>query len=101
MIRIVFNAGTFYRGAPPRRAGGVWDTAGNRKTEIVRRVKELFSQSESVQLQYAEAVKQVEALTPSVLSKAFRGELVPQDPNDEPAGEMLERMLAHRTSPPK
>ena len=27
----------------------------------------------------------------SILSKAFRGELVPQDPNDESASELLEK----------
>ena len=33
-----------------------------------------------------------ERLTPSVLAKAFRGELVSQDPNDEPASTLLERL---------
>ena len=32
--------------------------------------------------------------TPSLLAKAFRGELVPQDPNDEPAAELLQRLAA-------
>jgi type I restriction enzyme S subunit len=34
----------------------------------------------------------VEKLTQSILAKAFRGELVPQDPNDEPASVLLERI---------
>jgi type I restriction enzyme S subunit len=34
----------------------------------------------------------VEILDSSVLAKAFRGELVPQDPNDEPAALLLERL---------
>jgi type I restriction enzyme, S subunit len=34
----------------------------------------------------------VERLTPSVLAKAFRGELVEQDPDDEPAEKLLERI---------
>lgn len=32
----------------------------------------------------------------SLLAKAFRGELVPQDPNDEPASVLLERIRAER-----
>ncbi len=34
----------------------------------------------------------IEHLTPSLLAKAFRGELVPQDPSDEPACELLDRI---------
>jgi type I restriction enzyme, S subunit len=39
----------------------------------------------------------------SILAKAFRGELVPQDPNDEPAAALVERIRAEReqTSTPK
>ena len=35
---------------------------------------------------------QVDKLTQSILAKAFRGELVPQDPNDEPAEKLLARI---------
>ena len=35
-------------------------------------------------------------LDAAVLAKAFRGELVPQDPTDEPAGVLLERIRAER-----
>jgi len=38
----------------------------------------------------------VDKLTPSILAKAFRGELVPQDPNDEPAEKLLERIREER-----
>jgi type I restriction enzyme S subunit len=34
----------------------------------------------------------VDKLTQSLLAKAFRGELVPQDPNDEPASALLARI---------
>jgi type I restriction enzyme, S subunit len=40
-------------------------------------------------------------LDQSTLAKAFRGELVPQDPNDEPAAKLLERIRAARAAEPK
>jgi type I restriction enzyme, S subunit len=47
--------------------------------------------------------KLLESQDRSILAKAFRGELVPQDPNDEPAAVLLERIRAEReqTSTPK
>jgi len=38
-------------------------------------------------------------LTPSLLAMAFRGELVPQNPADEPAAELLKRLAVNRTAP--
>lgn len=43
-----------------------------------------------------EAMARPEAIERAVLAKAFRGELVPQDPNDEPASVLLERIRASR-----
>lgn len=43
-----------------------------------------------------------EELDRAILATAFRGELVPQDPNDEPAEQMLARLAAStETSPAK
>jgi len=64
--------------------------------EIVRRVESLFALADSVEKQYTEAKKRTDRLTQSLLAKAFRGELVPQDPNDEPASELLKRIQAER-----
>jgi hypothetical protein len=38
----------------------------------------------------------IDQLTQSILAKAFRGELVPQNPNDEPASVLLERIRQER-----
>lgn len=45
---------------------------------------------------YAGLVGSVPSLNQSILAKAFRGELVPQDPNDEPASVLLERIRQER-----
>jgi type I restriction enzyme S subunit len=60
--------------------------------EIVRRVESLFAYADRLEARYTAARAQVEKLTPATLAKAFRGELVPQDPNDEPASVLLERI---------
>lgn len=62
--------------------------------EIVRRVESLFAIADKVQAQYEAARARVDKLTPALLAKAFRGELVPQDPNDEPAEKLLQRLRA-------
>lgn len=40
-------------------------------------------------------------LDQAILAKAFRGELVPQDPNDEPASALLDRIKAERSDQPQ
>ncbi|MCK5190022.1 MAG: restriction endonuclease subunit S, partial [Methylococcales bacterium] len=52
--------------------------------EIARRVESLFTLADTVEKQYQQAKHRTDKLTQSILAKAFRGELVPQDPNDEP-----------------
>jgi type I restriction enzyme S subunit len=66
--------------------------------EIVRRVADLFALADGVERKYGEAVPRVERITPAVLAKAFRGELVPQDPEDEPASVLLERIRMQRAA---
>ncbi len=60
--------------------------------EIVRRVETLFAYADRLEARLAQAQTAVDRLTPSLLAKAFRGELVPQDPADEPAAELLARL---------
>ncbi len=66
------------------------------QTEIVRRVETLFAFADRLEARLAGATSAAERLTPSLLAKAFRGELVPQDPSDEPASELLKRLAAQR-----
>ncbi len=68
------------------------------QTEIVRRVEALFTFADRLEARYTTARAQVEKLTPATLAKAFRGELVPQDPNDEPASVLLERIHTKHNS---
>jgi type I restriction enzyme S subunit len=70
------------------------------QSEIVRRVESLFAYADRLEARYTTARAQVERLTPALLAKAFRGELVPQDPNDEPASVLLERIRAARAVAP-
>ena len=68
--------------------------------EIVCRVEVLFAYADRLEAHYQVARTQVDRLTPTLLTKAFRGELVPQDPNDEPASVLLERIRAERAAQP-
>lgn len=68
--------------------------------EIVRRVEELFAYADSIESLYQNACDQIERLIPALLDKAFRGELVEQDPNDEPASILLERIRTERAAQP-
>jgi type I restriction enzyme S subunit len=68
--------------------------------EIVRRVESLFTLADTVEKQHLETKKRIDRLTQSLLAKAFRGELMPQDPSDEPAAELLKRIQAERNAQP-
>lgn len=69
------------------------------QTKIVRRVEALFSLADRIEARANAARNQAQRLSPLVLAKAFRGELVQQDPQDEPASVLLQRLAA--TQPAK
>ncbi|PRD64316.1 type I restriction endonuclease subunit S [Malikia granosa] len=73
----------------------------NEQAEIVRRVEALFAFADRLEARLKAAQTATERLTPSLLAKAFRGELVPQDPNDEPASELLKRLTTTAPASPK
>ena len=63
---------------------------------VVEALKVKLGPLQRIEDEYLSAVKQLGRLEPRLLAKAFRGELVPQDPNDEPAEKLLERIRAER-----
>ena len=69
--------------------------------EIVQRVEKLFKAIDLIEQEHQKASKLLDRLEQATLSKAFRGELVPQDPNDEPAAVLLERIQSDRQAQPK
>ena len=69
--------------------------------EIIRRVETLFAFADRLEARLKTAQTAADRLTPALLAKAFRGELVPQDPNDEPAAELLKRLATSRDAAPK
>lgn len=71
------------------------------RSEIVRRIETAFAWIDRLALDATSARKLVDKLDQAVLAKAFRGELVPQDPNGEPASVLLDRIRAEREEAPK
>jgi type I restriction enzyme S subunit len=63
--------------------------------EVVRRIRNAMKQADALEACVFKAMAQSD-LEAGLLAKAFRGELVPQDPNDEPASVLLERIRAER-----
>jgi type I restriction enzyme S subunit len=65
--------------------------------EVARRIERAFGWIDRLAAEASSARKLIDHLDQAVLAKAFRGELVPQDPNDEPATALLERIKAERS----
>ncbi|MGB0562795.1 MAG: restriction endonuclease subunit S [Spirulinaceae cyanobacterium] len=66
--------------------------------EIVKRIEAAFEQADKIEAEINTSLEQLKTLDQAILAKAFRGELVPQDPNDEPASELLKRIAAARVA---
>lgn len=68
------------------------------QAEIVKIISKAFLWLDSVLAEAKSALNLIKLLDNATLSKAFTGELVLQDTNDEPASVLLERINAARTS---
>lgn len=71
------------------------------QSEIVRRIETAFDWLDRMMKDHHAASILLPKLDAAILAKAFRGELVPQDPNDEPASVLLKRIQAERATAPK
>jgi type I restriction enzyme, S subunit len=63
---------------------------------VVRHIEAACAWVDRLAAETTSARKLIDHLDQAILAKAFRGELVPQDPNDEPASVLLERIRAER-----
>ena len=77
-----------------------WPKASRRK-EIVHSIEAAFAWIDRLTADGTSARKLIDHLDQAVLAKAFRGELVPQDPADEPASLLLEHIREERAAAPK
>ena len=65
---------------------------------IVQKIEQKLSQTDALISQIEDHLKKVEVLRQSILKKAFSGQLIPQDPHDEPASILLERIKAEKAA---
>lgn len=71
-----------------------------RQQQSLKRLQAAFARADRMEAEAARARKLLDRLESAILARAFRGELVPQDPNDEPASVLLERIRAERAKAP-
>ena len=65
---------------------------------IVEVVDDQLSVIEHSEADLDTKLKSAQALRQSILRNAFTGQLVPQDPNDEPASELVKRIATERAA---
>jgi type I restriction enzyme S subunit len=66
--------------------------------QIVAEIESRLSVADQLEKVVEQSFKQAERLRKSILKQAFEGKLVPQDPTDEPADKLLERIKEEKES---
>lgn len=69
------------------------------RTILIERVSAALHRVKAMRKHVSENAELLTTLDRAILAKAFRGELVPQDPRDEPADELLARVRADQAAP--
>jgi type I restriction enzyme S subunit len=82
-----FNVGAMSRSVIPL-------PPGREQTEIASSVAERLSQGEEALIEMERSIARSSLLRQAILKRAFEGNLVQQDPKDEPASELLARIRA-------
>lgn len=72
----------------------------NEQAEMSRILEVVFARADHLDAEAVRARALLDRLESAILAKAFRGELVPQDPSDEPASVLLERIRTQRATSP-
>jgi len=68
----------------------------NEQTMVVEKIERLFSIADEVERIATESIEHADKMRQSILKMAFEGKLVPQDPSDESAEKLLERIREER-----
>ena len=71
---------------------GVQFCSYDEQNEVIAILDEKLSSVDAIESEITAALTRITALRQSILKKAFSGQLVPQDPADEPASALLERL---------
>jgi type I restriction enzyme S subunit len=69
--------------------------------QLLALIDATFASANRLEADAVHAYAMLDRLDAAILAKAFRGELVPQDPNDEPASALLDRIRAEGAQQPK
>lgn len=70
------------------------------QTAIIHRIEQLFTFADQLESKANSAKSLIGNLSKSILAKAFRGELVSQDYNEEPVSDLLARIRSHQAEAP-